>query len=255
LFLTSTINTYNLKGWEIVTEAEYMVLDWLSKNKADGRVLGSWDRGYMIKALSGLDAVSTPQIVDYKVHNLLWLPARQSALELRRQNIRYVFMTGHNFEVVKDSGNTGYAMQGGLVRVPSYLLKPEATNIYTIYQLRYGIVDGYFMPLLHVIDNATKLDVMLYEVLEEQHEIYKNSAIVGVILKNNGEDKTVLVNATAEIGGKTLGGLNPENLVGGEVKAITYGVGPNPVLFNCTVDVSDRSVEVLTVFCGGYVAY
>ncbi|MBU0762341.1 MAG: hypothetical protein KKD39_04895, partial [Candidatus Altiarchaeota archaeon] len=145
---------YDLEARKIVTEGEYHVLKWLSGNNRGGSVLAAWDKGYLIEAVSGLGAVSTPNDIQKEIHSMLWMPDRQASINLRNNGVRYVLLNTENFNIVRFDDEYIYRLGGGLIFHDEYVPRVELADRYTIYKLVYG-KSSYFKLLKNETDKNT----------------------------------------------------------------------------------------------------
>jgi len=194
----SVISVYTVEGRKIASDVEYDLYKWLSMNNKGGRILVAWDHGYMAEAVSGLEAVSTPNRIQYEIHDFLWMPQEQAALNLRRYNVSYVMLNSENFNVVRDGKTWMYKLMGGLVKDPKKDLPIELTEHYTIYKLRHNITDRGFKLIKTEDDQITKTKYLLYEVLDDTPDY--GGRYVGAVAYNVGDAKTVrLLGSTTQV--------------------------------------------------------
>ena len=100
-FLANILFVFTADAKKIAPEAEYTIFKWLETQGVKGKVLVGWDQGYYLEALTGLHAVSTPNTIKYALHDALWLPEGQAALELKRGGVEYLVVTDRNFNIIR----------------------------------------------------------------------------------------------------------------------------------------------------------
>ena len=184
----NTIYIFSVEGRQIVSDTEFMLYSWLSENNVGGRVLAGWDRGYLIHAVSGLIPVSSPNGIKWDVHDFLWMPSQQAALNLARHNISYIMVSSENFNVVSKDDEIFYRIVGGLIDKDGHIPSPKFVQRYSIYKLRHGVGGEYFDLLKHVKDPATGIEYMLYGVNAPNGAHY-GGGWIGGIASNYGKSR------------------------------------------------------------------
>jgi len=153
------------EGRNIVSDAEYRILDWLAGNNKGGRILTTWDHGYMAETITGLESASTPNKIDTVVHDALWMQEDDARSMLRENGVRYVLVNSDNFKVVQDQkGRRGYRFLGGLVFPPKKLPPVENAGNYTVYRMSHMTTGEAFTLVRREKDEATGVEFLLYEV-------------------------------------------------------------------------------------------
>jgi hypothetical protein len=213
---------------KVTTDAEYGLMSWLRDNNAGGRILVAWDHGYMAEAVTGLESVSTPNMIDQRVHDMLWMPERQASLNLRNSGVRYILFNEENFNVARDAeGELSYRIMGAFVMTPERVPPPELSDRYLVYLLRHNMTGGGFRPLRSVRDDATGMTISLYEVVGEAEP--GGAAYAGGIAYNPGGNKTVRMLAATTLSdngtyARTYHTLANETFGAGELKEVLYRV-------------------------------
>ncbi|MFH1055945.1 MAG: glycosyltransferase family 39 protein [Candidatus Altiarchaeota archaeon] len=228
-FVTNLAYIYTLEGRRLVSEGDYVILKWLKDNNHGGRILTAWDYGYMAEVVSGLKSVSTPAKIEKGVHDMVWMPYRQAAVNFRKSNVSYILLKSESFDVVKGVDGLAYRIMGGFVMTPDHVPPIDFSNRYTIYKLRHKTADRYFKLLRNETDPVTGMEYLLYEVDLEPTPLEMNSSIAGAIAINVGAAKTArMIISTVEIRNNTFNRtyhlLNNEQFGENEVKELTYPV-------------------------------
>ncbi|MBD3388453.1 MAG: hypothetical protein GF416_05225 [Candidatus Altiarchaeales archaeon] len=232
--MANTAYVYNVEPRRIVTETEYQVLHWLGENNRGGKVLAGWDRGYMVEAVSGLEAVSTPHRIDEDVHEMLWFIDRHAAVSLRKEGVRYVLLNSENFNVIGDGVDMAYRLTGGLLMEPDKVPPMELTNRFTIYKLRTKTADRHFKLLKEEHDPVTGMDFLLYEITEEPTEEEMTNSMVSAVAANIGSDKIALIDVELiRPNGKVYKSTTNDTFEAGEVREVMYTGRKNFREYDC----------------------
>lgn len=160
---------YNMQA--DATENEYKAFKWLSKNvevKKD-KVLIPWDSGYFLEAVSGLRASSTPQAINFLLHRVYWAGIDEACDILKKNNIKYVFVTNRYFGVnFVDSVTDDFTYGGD----GSLILRPEHAGITKFSKLQEAFI-------FKLMDEPEKIKdfALVYEIRDkfspERIRIYK----------------------------------------------------------------------------------
>jgi hypothetical protein len=251
----NVVYIHSVYSLRVASEAEYRILKGVGDGPGGGKILTSWDKGYMAEAVSGLEAASTPGGIDRRMHDLLWMPERQAALNLRLAGVRYVLLTGDNFNVGRgEDGRMGFSVGGGLVFEPESRPKMGYVDRIALFRLRYNSTAGYFRLLSAETDPATSVQAMLYEVEAEAPPGEEAGSYVGALFENSGVAQNMTVDlAVHDSSGAHSYVFNQSFDSGGIVEAaypISQAGG-----YNCTLAVRPApgsalgGVKVLAVFC------
>ena len=256
-FAANLTYIFSMDPKRLVSEGDYKVLDGLRGHNIGGRILTAWDYGYMAEVVSGLKAVSTAGLIDYPVHDVLWMPDRQSAMSLRKMNVSYVLIKSENFNVVNVNGELMYRISGGLLRLPNSVPPLEYANVYAIHKLRQKVDDRYFRLIANETDHYTGVETMLYEVVAQPTPLESDHAIIGGVAVNFGPAKTVrvmvpktsFVNGTVET---TYYNIANESFSENEVREIAY---PVTAVENFTCSLTAASIEHRPWSASGVLTY
>jgi hypothetical protein len=231
----NTAYTYTVEPRKIVSDTEYQVVRWLADNNRGGSILAGWDRGYMLEAVSGLKAVSTPNAIDKRVHHFLWQLDRQAAVNLRKEGVGYVLLNSENFNVARLGGELAYRLSGGLLMTPDDMPPMELTNRLVIYKLRHRVDEQYFRLLRDERDPVTGLEIVLWEVTAEPVGLEWNKSLVGAVAVNVGDAKTARISINISGGDRVFRRATMESFGPNEVKEVLYTASRNLRAFNCSL--------------------
>ncbi|MFH0861798.1 MAG: glycosyltransferase family 39 protein [Candidatus Altiarchaeota archaeon] len=164
-FGTAVFYVTDIPRENLLTEAEYDVLNWLGTQGRDGRILTGWDRGHMAEYITRMGSVSNAGVYDKPIHDLLWLEPGASAAGLRGAGVTHILMNSANYNVYEDaSGRTYTRIVGSLVQSPEKPLSKQALNRTAIYSMRYLDGGGHFTLIRSKQDAATGIRAYIYEV-------------------------------------------------------------------------------------------
>jgi hypothetical protein len=77
---------------------------------AGARVLCSWQDGFMVQAVSGLEAVSNPERIDRRATMIYWCHEATAAAACRASGIGYVYWSADNFTAELQANARGQAV-------------------------------------------------------------------------------------------------------------------------------------------------
>ncbi|MCX6695052.1 MAG: glycosyltransferase family 39 protein [Candidatus Altiarchaeota archaeon] len=242
--LAANLNyVYTIDSKKITPEAEYDAFKWLQSNYAGGKVLVGWDHGYYLNALTGLTAVSTPNKVEYGVHDALWLPEKQAALELKNAGVGYVVISDRNFNIIKTGGSYSFVLSGGLVLEPAKAPPIELVEYLTAYKLRNGQDLHYFVKVHEEVDNSTGIKIMVYGV-DVNESLPSGEVPVTVFLMNSGGPKAAEVAVEVTDGVNSLSGFFNTTVSAEGVSEQMYTVKGNVAgALNCSASVRPSGAE------------
>jgi hypothetical protein len=237
-------------GRNIPADAEYELMAHLAAVNSGGKVLVAWDHGYMAEAVTGLESVSTPNWIDQRIHDMLWMPSRQAALSLRAAGVRYVLLSSGTIALAREgAGRVGYSVSGGLVFRPRRLPDTEYAYRYALFGLANGSAGEGFRLLRAARDPGTGLYYMLYEVSAEPSASEAAGTLVGGVAVNGGDSTTAAVNASFVSAGAAYSATSPELFAAGEVRDVLYAVPPRLVASDCALSSDAAGVGFPAVFC------
>ena len=172
---------------KVVSEAEYRLLkDVVSKLDRE-RVLVSWDRGFMVEALTDKKAVSSAGWMDYGAHEAFWLPEKQAHQLLNRLGVDYIVFSDEYYNQIVYAGELHYLLAKGMVFTPNDLPPIAIADRITAYKLRYGTNDpAYFKKIQETDDPLLQRHYTIYEVAKSK----TNSTLITVLALND-ENHTV----------------------------------------------------------------
>ena len=81
-----------------------------STPSAGARVLCSWQDGFMVQAVSGLEAVSNPERIDRRATMIYWCHEATAAAACRASGIGYVYWSADNFTAELQANARGQAV-------------------------------------------------------------------------------------------------------------------------------------------------
>ena len=178
-------------GRMIVSDTEYRIWDWLSKNDSCGRVLAGWDRGLMIRSVSKLEPVSSAAKINRRTHSYLWMPHMQAGRMLAEDGVSHVMVTSENFNIVRFDGELAYRVVGGLLFHDEYVPDISQAQRYAIYGLRHNQTVGGFRLVKSGFDSRADMSYLLYEVTARGQ-----GPRIGAIAHNRGGAREAVVLAS-----------------------------------------------------------
>jgi len=224
-FLVNAFYVYNADAKRVGHEAEYRLYKWLGDETDHALVLTRWDRGYMLEVISGLKSVSSPNIIQKNIHDALWMPEKSAAITLLKNRVRYIVISSLNFNVAKQEGQLAYALSGGLVLTPDEIPQMELTEHISVYKLRHNQVNPNFFRLLKKeVDEATGVEVMLYEVSYQFEEEFRKGTIVSALAQNLGKSRDVLLNISITKDSNTESYLVNRSFTEEDVHEVVYNL-------------------------------
>ncbi|MFH0861942.1 MAG: hypothetical protein V1875_02825 [Candidatus Altiarchaeota archaeon] len=180
----------------VVAEAEYFLYSNTLRGLEPGSVLASWDRGFMIDALSGMRAVSSPAYIDYLAHEALWLPQEQAHRLLRSRGVDYVVLADSQYNELVYKGAPYYLLKGGMALTPKDIPPISLSNYLAIHALRYGQANPSYFTAVAVADDPVGGNrIMVYRLTDSGGD---NGTLVSIIAENN-EDRTLTANVELEV--------------------------------------------------------
>ena len=154
----------------ISTQAEYELFSGTDFKKNDKTLL-TWDRGYMFEVLSKSGSVSTPGLIDYDAHRLLWHTESSAAEKLKSMGITHVILRDDYFDVVNFNGIQNYLITEGLFFKPKITPPAKIANYVAGYKLNNGKTNPNYFKLIDVKgDNLRGISYRLYEVTAKPNQ-------------------------------------------------------------------------------------
>jgi hypothetical protein len=240
----------------VATEAEFKLLDWLSKNNEGGKVLVSWDHGYMSEAVSGLESVSSPNGIDRRVHDMLWMPEEQSALSLSGAGVRYVLARSDSITLAQDdSGRRGFRLFGGLVFSPKSPPAVRYADRYAIYKMANNRTEASLVLVRQEYDPESQVRYMLYKVVGQPPE--QGVLLVGGLAQNTGARLQAVVNVTVASGQLVQSEYFNQTFEPGGTTDVLYRLSADFMSPNCSISAqaatgdwpAGKAVQFPVVFC------
>ena len=81
-------------------DLEWRAYRWLDERASPGdRILAHWNQGFLIRAVTALEPIATPDKIDLELTRLYWMEEEDAWEELKRREVKYVNVNSRIFSV------------------------------------------------------------------------------------------------------------------------------------------------------------
>jgi len=166
LWLTSAASTAS-------DQVEYELYRDLAPRALPGaRIFAAWNQGYMIRALTALEPLVTPESIDYELTRVYWMSEEDAWRELSRRGARYVHISTRYFGLTwADPVTDRFAIYGSTIigPRPDHIQRLSEMKKTLLYRLNYEPGElRRFRVLAESYDRERRAGGRIFELAREE---------------------------------------------------------------------------------------